>query len=217
MPRSNNPFDLINALEEKCEELSMTASTDIKASSESTCNKYLDVDGVFGVPGHEITWDQIVDYWNNNYNDDPILSEYSDFDKWWMDTESHLTPIEECNNINASDDLIPEERKYVDDLEDKLREAMGAEGLLDAITKYLGYAEKREMYEYISRVYEAVPEDEEDITPELAQLLVDYFENNPKESYSPAELKAYFDYKGYDLTIDQVNEVWEYCVDNVLI
>lgn len=127
MPRSDNPFDLINALEDRYKELTMNACTDINASTQPT-EKYLDVDGVFGVPGHEITWDQIVDYWNNNCNDDPILAEYPSFDPWWMATKEQLTPIEDCTAINAAVDDIEEVELDADDFE--------VQEVADKIVKY---------------------------------------------------------------------------------
>ena len=52
MPRSNNPQDLINALEEKIDELSMTASTDI------TCSDVID----FVTPEFKKIYNIILDY-----------------------------------------------------------------------------------------------------------------------------------------------------------
>lgn len=94
MPKSDNPYDLINALENRCNELNMNACSDINASADvGECDKFVDVNGVFGVPGAEITWDQIVAYWNDNCDDDPVLDQYPDFDSWWADTEPQLSCI----------------------------------------------------------------------------------------------------------------------------
>lgn len=115
MPKSNNPYDLINALEDKCKEFNMTACSDISAAedvNDSASESYIDVDGVFGVPGNKITWSQIVDYWNNNCDDDPVLAEYPDFNKWWAETKTYLTPVESCDDVTAAkvvdDKIIPQ-------------------------------------------------------------------------------------------------------------
>lgn len=116
MPRSDNPYDLINALEERCNELRMTASSDINASDEIE-ERFVDTDGFFGAPGREISLSEIKDYWNNNCEDDPILSNYPDFDAWWSDTSTFLTPIEDCSAINCAkefDEEYPSEDPEID-------------------------------------------------------------------------------------------------------
>lgn len=128
MPRSDNPFDLINALEDRYKELTMNACSDINASTESSSIKYLDPDGGFGIPGGEITWDQIKDYWDNNHTEDPILAEYPSFDAWWADTEPMLTPIEDCTSVNAAVDDIEEVELDADDFD--------VQEVADKIVKY---------------------------------------------------------------------------------
>lgn len=154
MPKSNNPYDLINALEDKCKELSMTASSDINAAedvNDSVSESYIDVDGVFGVPGNKVTWSQIVDYWNNNCDDDPVLAEYPDFDKWWAETESYLTPVDSCDDVTAAktvdedegvelDEGSEDEDEEVDQLWDLLKEYhVATEDELQLVTKIFGY------------------------------------------------------------------------------
>lgn len=108
MPRSDNPYDLINALENRYKELTMTASSDINASNDIG-ERFVDTDGFFGVPGKEISWNEITEYWNNNHEDDPILAKYPTFDAWWSDTSTFLMPIEDCSAINGAEDVIDEE------------------------------------------------------------------------------------------------------------
>ena len=45
---------------------------------------------------------------------------------------------------------------------------------------------------------------------ELAKMLGKFFENNPQSGYSVNEIKAYFDFKGIQLTTDEVNDIWNY-------
>lgn len=106
--------------------------------------------------------------------------------------------------------------QYIDDLEARLIEFLGPEGFIEALSKALGYDKKEDLYEFIATSYE-LPEDTADNLSDLAQLLSEYFQNNPKDSYSLNEVKAYFDYKGYDLTRDEVSDIWDYCVDNDMV
>ena len=109
--------------------------------------------------------------------------------------------------------------QYIDDLEARLIEFLGPEGFIEALSKALGYDKKEDLYEFIATSYELPEEDEDfvDTTEELAPVLVEYFNNNPKDSYSINELKAYFDYKGYQLSTDEVSDIWDYCVDNDMV
>lgn len=108
MPRSDNPYDLIHALEQRYNELNMTACSDIHASMETSYSRFVDPDGFFGIPGGEVTWDQITDYWENNQQDDPILAEYPSFDAWWEVTSPRLVPIEENTAITGADEVTDE-------------------------------------------------------------------------------------------------------------
>lgn len=119
MPRSDNPYDLINALEDRYKELTMTASSDINASNDVE-ERFVDTDGFFGVPGKEISWSEITEYWNNNHEDDPILAKYPTFDAWWSDTSTFLMPIEDCTAINGAEDVIDEEIIPEDKMSDDL-------------------------------------------------------------------------------------------------
>lgn len=56
MPKSNNPYDLINALEERCDELTMNACTDITAA-EDVDDEIVPVD-----PEVQELWDLMVEY-----------------------------------------------------------------------------------------------------------------------------------------------------------
>lgn len=44
--------------------------------------------------------------------------------------------------------------KKVDNSEEVLKEYLGAEGLLEAITRALSYDTKEDIYDYISRMYD---------------------------------------------------------------
>ena len=63
---------------------------DLSSATKVTCNEYIDVDGMFGEPGAIITDDEMREYWDNEHDDDPVLSEYPDFESWWADTKQWL-------------------------------------------------------------------------------------------------------------------------------
>jgi hypothetical protein len=107
--------------------------------------------------------------------------------------------------------------QYIDDLEARLIEFLGPEGFIEALSKALGYDKKEDLYEFIATSYELPEEDEADNLYDLAPVLVEYFNNNPKDGYSINEIKAYFDYKGYQLSNDEVTDIWDYCVDNNMV
>lgn len=97
---------MLEAFETRLEELKVDSSTKVTASystdEEGQDNKsvevfdtdadyiYKDVEGGFGEKDAEYTLAEIKQYWNNNYDSDPILEEYDDFNTWWEDT---------CNNF----------------------------------------------------------------------------------------------------------------------
>lgn len=94
---------MLEAFETRLEELKVDSSTKVAASYDiDEDNKavevfdtdadyiYKDVEGGFGEKDAEYTLAEIKQYWNNNYDSDPILEEYDDFNTWWEDT---------CNNF----------------------------------------------------------------------------------------------------------------------
>lgn len=50
--------------------------------------------------------------------------------------------------------------KKVDNIEEVLKEYLGAEGLLEAITKALNYDTKEDIYDYIARIHDIDIEEE---------------------------------------------------------
>jgi len=83
----------------------------VKASKD--IDMYIDTDGMFGAKGAEITWDDIIDYWNNNCDSDPVLTEYDNFDSWWRATRPHMTEISECSKINSSTTNYTKAQKHI--------------------------------------------------------------------------------------------------------
>ena len=107
MPRSNNPYDLIDALETKYMELTGQTGFTINSSEAVTSARYIDTNGGLGLPGETYTKNELKRYWYENRIADPILNEYDSFEDWWDDM--HLTPVSESTDINAVDDIETEE------------------------------------------------------------------------------------------------------------
>ena len=51
---------------------------------------FIDVNGMFGKAGELVTESTIINYWNENYAHDPVLSGYRDYNDWWKDTKRWL-------------------------------------------------------------------------------------------------------------------------------
>ena len=54
---------------------------------------YLDQQGLFGEPGGMVTDTDLIEYWNENYAEDPVLSGYDGFNEWYRETRAQLTRI----------------------------------------------------------------------------------------------------------------------------
>ena len=82
-------------------------------TASKNIEKYIDADGMFGEKDAEISFDEIIDYWNNNCDEDPILTEYDNFDSWWMATKPHMTEISECSKINNCKTNYTKAQKHI--------------------------------------------------------------------------------------------------------
>ena len=89
--------DMLDAFESKLAEVGIESSTNVQASDEireaiidpSDYDEiWIDNDGSFGEPGAQYSLGEIKEYWNGNNSSDPILTEYTDFNSWWADTQS---------------------------------------------------------------------------------------------------------------------------------
>ena len=96
--------DMLNAFEDKLAEFGVSAKTDVTCSEtypegkevpvmdgdEAEC--YIDVQGVYGRIGEKVSLADAKNYWNENYESDPVLEEYDYFEDWWDDTVAWLEP-----------------------------------------------------------------------------------------------------------------------------
>lgn len=89
--------DMLDTFQKKLAEVGIESSTDVQASNElrevivnpSDYDEiWIDNEGSFGEPGAQYSLGEIKEYWNGNNSSDPILTEYSDFNTWWADTQS---------------------------------------------------------------------------------------------------------------------------------
>lgn len=51
---------------------------------------FIDENGVFGEPGANVTKEEMSNYWDNNFNDDPVLYNYDSKDAWLNDTIKNM-------------------------------------------------------------------------------------------------------------------------------
>ena len=54
---------------------------------------YIDTNGMFGTPGELITDKDLIEYWNENYAEDPVLSGYTNFTDWYRETRRFLKKL----------------------------------------------------------------------------------------------------------------------------
>lgn len=108
-------------------------------NKEVESSTYIDTDGVFNEPGSKISYDEIRDYWDNNYGSDPSLQEYSSFEDWWRDTKEWLREdIDSCDDVFAEDygevSMNDASSSYIEELIDYCNNELTAEDFFDGIT-----------------------------------------------------------------------------------
>lgn len=68
---------------------------------------FIDENGVFGEPGANVTKEEMSNYWDNNFNDDPVLYNYDSKDAWLNDTIKNMkvysSSSEDTNSKLVSD------------------------------------------------------------------------------------------------------------------
>lgn len=69
-------------------------SSNVKISANDYDTLYTDISGVFGEPGVTISLGEMKEYWNEEKDNDPVLSDYDSYDEWWADTEQNLEPAD---------------------------------------------------------------------------------------------------------------------------
>lgn len=100
---------------------------------------YVDTQGMFGEVDGVVTEDEARDYWDNNQEDDPSLSEYSTFEDWWNDTQPWLDPVDASTEAIEADHYVGVESgdassSYIEDLINECNSELESEDFFDAIT-----------------------------------------------------------------------------------
>lgn len=110
-------------------------------SCNSSATRYLDKNGIMGVPGEEWTYKELAEYWYREQGNDPVLSEYDSFDTWIADTIDHMTPLDSSRKLNSAND--PESPFYT--ATDAAYYFLDKDFTLEQIERYLkrkGYSDK---------------------------------------------------------------------------
>lgn len=74
----------------------------LKKSVNSSTTRYLDENGIMGIPGDTWTLKELAEYWNSEQGSDPCLDEYASFDDWVEDTISMMTPLNASKSVNSA-------------------------------------------------------------------------------------------------------------------
>lgn len=70
-------------------------SSNVKINDNDYNTLYTDIEGVFGEPGVTVSLGEMKEYWNEEKDNDPVLSDYSSYDEWFEDTIQLLEPLQE--------------------------------------------------------------------------------------------------------------------------
>lgn len=111
----------------------------LRQDTQVESSTYIDTDGVFNEPGSKISYEEIRDYWDNNYDDDPSLQEYDSFENWWKDTKAWLKEdVDSCGDIFAESygevSMNDASSPYIEELIDYCDAELTAEDFFDGIT-----------------------------------------------------------------------------------
>ena len=130
--KASSTIQMLYAFEAKLAEMEGTdveSATDVRCTAdlqllhEDGYDNYIDTDGSYtGVPGSSVSLFELKNYWNDFYNDDPLLNEEylpEEGERWLADTLSHMQKVvEESTDIDASTDEISDELEPVSGQED---------------------------------------------------------------------------------------------------
>ena len=80
-------------------DLLMTKSRKIRRGKRLTesayANTYIDKGAGFVAPGDTITFEEIKDYWDEDHERDPEMSEFDSFDDWFQEVLEYLEPVKD--------------------------------------------------------------------------------------------------------------------------
>ena len=95
----------------------VTASHDLPVLHEDGYVNYIDTDGIYtGIPGANISLAEMKNYWNDFYDDDPVLNEEygpEEGERWLSETLSHMQEIvEDCDSVMSATEVKANDSKY---------------------------------------------------------------------------------------------------------
>lgn len=127
-------------------------SVNSSKSCNSSATRYLDKNGIMGVPGEEWTYKELAEYWDNEQMNDPVMSEYASFEDWVEDAISNMVLLDSSRKLNSAND--PESPFYT--ATDAAYYFLDKDFTLDQIEQYL----KRKGYsdEWIRRMFDLMDE-----------------------------------------------------------
>lgn len=104
--------DMLDAMESALNDAGVSAS--VNASSRV----FDDTSGIFTFPGGTVEESELREYWDSNYNDDPVLQQYENYDEWLNDTVSNMIEIfdEERDVVESAEGVPSDNDEYLDKL-----------------------------------------------------------------------------------------------------
>lgn len=100
-------MDMLDAMKDALNDAGVSASSSVKASGRV----FHDTSGIFGYPGSTIEESELREYWESNYDDDPILQQYESYDEWLKDSGCKMNEIFD----EGEEDVIESAYKVIDE------------------------------------------------------------------------------------------------------
>lgn len=90
----------------------------VSASVNASNRVFDDTNGIFTFPGGTVEESELKEYWDNNYDDDPVLQHYDNYDEWLKDTASNMIEIfdEEDGVVESAAEVAADTNDYIDKL-----------------------------------------------------------------------------------------------------
>lgn len=116
---SRSTADMLDAFEAKLAEFGIESDTkvngcgaitsdtsigkEVEITDDDYAEQYEDLSGGFGADGVVYSMAEIKEYWNNNYDSDPVLIDYDSFEDWWSETAPWMKAVEPDTDVDWSD------------------------------------------------------------------------------------------------------------------
>jgi len=131
--KSDNTEQMLDAFQTRIEQL----DGDVVSSTSIYSTSYIDETGdAFGEPNMKYTDEDLRKYWESNREDDPVLSEYSDYDSWLHDTlkNTNLREVTEKEIEGGCHGYDKKSTKSSEiEIDEDLEEVTGEEDLMEEL------------------------------------------------------------------------------------